>query len=82
MFRSGINVGDVIVEDGDLLGDGVNAAARLEVLAGPGGVWIADSVWKQLGGKTDFRFEYMGGIVKNIAQPVRVWRWSGGCHPR
>ena len=82
VFRSGINVGDVIVEDGDLLGDGVNVAARLEALADPGGVWIADSVWKQLGGKTDFRFEDMGErSLKNIAQPVRVWRWTGELSP-
>ncbi|MER9626490.1 adenylate/guanylate cyclase domain-containing protein [Mesorhizobium sp. M0296] len=77
VFRIGINVGDVVVEDGDLLGDGVNIAARLEALAEPGGICIADAVQKQLAGKTDFAFEDTGERkLKNIAQPVRVWRWS------
>ena len=77
VFRIGINVGDVVVEDGDLLGDGVNIAARLEALAEPGGICIADAVQKQLAGKTDLAFEDAGErTLKNIAQPVRVWRWS------
>ena len=77
MFRIGINVGDVVVEGGDLLGDGVNIAARLEALAEPGGICIADAVQKQLAGKTDFAFEDTGErTLKNIAQPVRVWRWA------
>lgn len=77
VFRIGINVGDVVVEDGDLLGDGVNIAARLESLAEPGGICIADAVQTQLAGKTDFAFEDTGErTLKNIAQPVRVWRWS------
>ena len=77
VFRIGINVGDVVVEGGDLLGDGVNIAARLEALAEPGGICIADAVQKQLAGKTDFAFEDTGErTLKNIAQPVRVWRWA------
>ena len=77
VYRIGINVGDVVVEDGDLLGDGVNIAARLEALAEPGGICIADAVQKQLAGKTDFAFEDTGErTLKNIAQPVRVWRWT------
>ena len=77
MFRIGINVGDVVVEGDDLLGDGVNIAARLEALAEPGGICIADAVQKQLAGKTDFAFEDTGErTLKNIAQPVRVWRWA------
>jgi adenylate cyclase len=77
VFRIGINVGDVVVEGDDLLGDGVNVAARLEALAEPGGICIADMVHKQLGGKADFSFEDIGEhTLKNIAQPVRVWRWS------
>jgi adenylate cyclase len=75
-FRIGINVGDVVVDDGDLLGDGVNIAARLEALAEPGGICISDTVQKQLAGKTEFAFEDTGErALKNIAQPVRVWRW-------
>ncbi|WP_287347300.1 adenylate/guanylate cyclase domain-containing protein [Mesorhizobium sp.] len=77
VYRIGINVGDVVVDDGDLLGDGVNIAARLEALAEPGGICIADAVQKQLAGKTDFAFEDTGERpLKNIAQPVRVWRWT------
>ena len=77
VFRIGINVGDVVVEDGDLLGDGVNIAARLEALAVPGGISISEAVQKQLAGKSDFTFEDTGEhTLKNIAQPVRVWRWS------
>ena len=60
MFRIGINVGDVLVENDDLLGDGVNIAARLEALADPGGVCISDAVQKQLAGKTDFACEDPG----------------------
>ena len=78
-LRVGINVGDVVVEDGDLLGDGVNIAARLEALAEPGGICISDAVQKQLAGKTDFAFEDTGEhTLKNMAQPVRVWRWAKG----
>ena len=54
VFRIGINVGDVVVEGDDLLGDGVNIAARLEAIAEPGGICISDAVQKQLAGKTDF----------------------------
>ena len=78
VHRIGINVGDVVVEDGDLLGDGVNIAARLEALAEPGGICISDGVQKQLTGKTHLVFEEVGERnLKNIAQPVRVWRWLG-----
>ncbi|WP_245445651.1 adenylate/guanylate cyclase domain-containing protein [Mesorhizobium kowhaii] len=77
VFRIGINVGDVVVEDGDLLGDGVNIAARLEALAEPGSICISDAAQKQLAGKTDLAFEDAGErTLKNIAQPVRVWRWA------
>ena len=77
VFRIGINVGDVVVESGDLLGDSVNVASRLEAIAEPGGISIADAVYKQLAGKTDFAFEDAGEhTLKNIAQPVRVWRWA------
>jgi adenylate cyclase len=77
VFRVGINVGDVVVEDGDLLGDGVNIAARLEALAEPGSICISDAAQKQLAGKTDLAFEDTGErTLKNIARPVRVWRWA------
>ncbi len=77
LFRIGINVGDVVVDDSDLLGDGVNIASRLEALAKPGGICISDAAQKHLAGKTDFAFEDTGErMLKNIAQPVRVWRWA------
>ena len=63
-LRVGINVGDVVVEDGDLLGDGVNIAARLEALAEPGGICISDAVQKQLAGKTDFVFEDTPNVAR------------------
>jgi adenylate cyclase len=75
VFRVGINLGDVVVEGEDLLGDGVNIAARVEALAEPGGICITDSVMRQLAGKTDFSFEDAGEpTLKNISQPVRVYR--------
>ena len=70
VFRIGIAVGDVVVEGEDLLGDGVNIAARLEALAEPGGICITDPVHGQLAGKTDLAFEDAGEQkLKNIAQP-------------
>jgi TolB-like protein len=77
VFRVGINLGDVVVEGDDLYGDGVNVAARLESLADPGGICIAENVRKQLAGKTSVEFEDAGERnLKNIAEPVRVFRWA------
>ena len=74
-LRIGINVGDVVHESGDIFGDGVNVAARLEAMAEPGGVCIARNVHSQVKDKLAFRFEPMGRHrVKNIAEPVEVWR--------
>jgi TolB-like protein/class 3 adenylate cyclase len=76
VFRVGINLGDVVVDGDDLYGDGVNVAARLESLADPGGIYIAENVRKQLAGKTSVEFEDAGErSLKNIAEPVRVFRW-------
>ena len=78
-FRIGINVGDIIVEDGDILGDGVNVAARLESLAEPGGICVARNVHNQVKAKLALPFEQMGAHrVKNIAEPVEVWRVALG----
>jgi len=78
-FRIGINVGDIIVEDGDILGDGVNIAARLEGLAEPGGICIARNVYDQVKAKLDRAFEPMGAHrVKNIAEPVTAYRVDPG----
>ncbi|TIV98936.1 MAG: adenylate/guanylate cyclase domain-containing protein, partial [Mesorhizobium sp.] len=73
-FRIGINLGDVVVDDDDLLGDGVNIASRLEQLAEPGGICISAKVFEEVGNKLDLVFEDMGEReVKNIARPVRVY---------
>ncbi len=75
MFRVGINVGDVIVEGADIHGDGVNVAARLEGLCGPGEVYVSGTVYDQAAGKLAATFEDLGEqTVKNIAKPVRVYR--------
>jgi len=74
-FRIGINLGDVIVEDGDIFGDGVNVAARLEALAEPGGICISRSVRDQVRDRISFAFEDLGEQqVKNIARPLHVYR--------
>jgi adenylate cyclase len=74
-FRIGINVGDVMLKDGDIFGDGVNIAARLEGLADPGGICISRGIHDHVVKKLPFEFEDLGEqSVKNIAQPVRVYR--------
>ena len=74
-FRIGINVGDVMLKEGDIFGDGVNIAARLEGLAEPGGICISRGIHDHVMKKLPFEFEDLGEkSVKNIAQPVRVYR--------
>ena len=74
-FRMGINVGDIIIDRGDIFGDGVNVAARLEGLAKPGGSCISEDAHRQVRGKFDVTFEDAGEQqLKNIARPVRVFR--------
>jgi TolB-like protein/class 3 adenylate cyclase/Flp pilus assembly protein TadD len=74
-YRAGINLGDIVVEEGDIFGDGVNIAARLEALAEPGGVFISASVFEQVVGKLDIVFDDLGELrLKNIQRPVRVYR--------
>jgi adenylate cyclase len=74
-FRIGINVGDVMVKDGDIFGDGVNIAARLEGLADPGGICISRGIHDHVMKKLPYEFEDLGEqSVKNIAQPVRAFR--------
>src|SRR5690348_10665924 len=75
VFRVGINLGDVIVEEGDIHGDGVNVAARLEALAEPGGICISGTVRDHTGDRLDVMFDDLGDqTLKNIARPVRVYR--------
>src|SRR5208282_4829426 len=74
-FRIGINVGDVVVEEGDIFGDGVNVAAWLQGLADPGGICVSARVQEDVAGRLDLAFEDMGEqSLKNIARPVRVYR--------
>jgi len=81
-FRIGINVGDVVVEDGDIFGDGVNVAARLEGLAEPGGICVSARVQEDAAGKLDLAFEDMGERqLKNIARPVRAYRVGTEARP-
>src|SRR5258708_2374217 len=73
-FRIGINLGDIITQDHDIYGDGVNVAARLEALAEPGGICISRVVRDQIRDKLSYVFEDMGDQqVKNIARPVRAY---------
>src|ERR1700756_1546615 len=74
-FRIGINLGDILVEGDDILGDGVNIAARLESIAEPGGICISDDAFRQVRGKIEAEFADIGEqSLKNIARPLRVYR--------
>ena len=74
-FRIGINVGDIIEDNGDIFGDGVNVAARLETIAGPGGICVSDDAHRQVRDKLDIVFDDAGEQnLKNIGRPVRVFR--------
>jgi adenylate cyclase len=78
-FRIGINLGDIILDEDDIYGDGVNIAVRLEGLAEPGGVCISGAVYSQVLGRLNAAFEPAGQQhLKNIAQPIEVWMWSSG----
>jgi adenylate cyclase len=73
-FRMGIHVGDIIFDDDDIFGDGVNIAARLEGIAEPGGVCISDDAHRQVRGKVDIAFDDIGEqSLKNITEPMRAW---------
>jgi adenylate cyclase len=76
--RIGINLGDIVFEDEDIFGDGVNIAARIEALAEPGSILVSEIVHDQVADKVDFAFEDLGPqIFKNIRRPVRVYRMGG-----
>jgi adenylate cyclase len=78
-FRMGVNLGDIIVEDNDIFGDGVNVAARIEAIAKPGGVSVSGSVRDNVGNRLDLVFEDMGEqALKNIERPVRVYNIALG----
>ncbi|HEX2150897.1 MAG TPA: adenylate/guanylate cyclase domain-containing protein, partial [Stellaceae bacterium] len=74
-YRVGIHQSDIVVEDGDIFGDGVNVAARLEGIAEPGGICVSSRVQEDAAGRLDLEFEDLGEqALKNIARPVRVYR--------
>jgi class 3 adenylate cyclase len=74
-FRIGIHVGDIIIDDNDIFGDGVNIAARLEGIAEPGGVCMSDDAYRQIRGKVKIACDDHGPqTLKNIAEPMRAWR--------
>ena len=74
-FRIGIHLGDVMIDENDLFGDGVNIAARLEPLAEPGGICISDDAHRQIRGKVNAVFDDLGvQTLKNITEPMRAWR--------
>jgi adenylate cyclase len=76
-YRIGINIGDIIVEGDDIYGDGVNIASRLEGLAESGGICVSRTVFNHIKGKVDLGFEDLGEQkVKNIPEPIRVYRWT------
>jgi len=78
-FRIGINMGDIVVEDGDIFGDGVNVTSRLEGLAAPGGICVSTRVQEDAAGKLDLVFENLGEqALKNIVRPVRAYRVVAG----
>ncbi len=75
-FRIGVNFGDVMLEEDNVFGDGVNVAARLEALSPPGGVCLSKQVMEQVSGKLEFTFANAGKHrLKNIAKPIEVWCW-------
>lgn len=78
-FRIGINLGEILIDGDDILGDGVNVAARLEGQAPEGGILVSDAVHAQVSGKLDVAFIDAGEVrLKNIDRPVRAWRWDAG----
>ena len=88
LFRIGINLGDILIEGNDILGDGVNIAARLEGIAEPGGICLSSSAYDQVRGKVAVEFADLGEQrLKNINRPVRIYATkssshSGRPHPR
>ena len=77
LLRIGVNIGEVIVADDDIFGDGVNVAARLQEIAAPGGLAVSSNIHEQIAGKLEEGFADDGAQeFKNIARRVQVWRWS------
>ena len=82
VYRVGINLGDIIFDEGDVFGDGVNVASRLQGLSEPGGVCVSDIVHQAVGDRIGQPFRDMGSQrVKNISRPIRVWQWTPDALP-
>jgi class 3 adenylate cyclase/pimeloyl-ACP methyl ester carboxylesterase len=82
VYRIGVNLGDVVFDEGDVFGDGVNVAARLQGLSEPGGVCMSDIVHQVVGDRNREPFRDMGSQrVKNISRPIRVWQWTPAATP-
>ena len=82
-FRIGIHVGDIIFDENDIFGDGVNIAARLEGMADPGGICMSEGACQEIRGKVEIACDDLGPqILKNIAEPVRAWRVRLGAQER
>lgn len=81
-YRVGVHLGDIVVDGADILGDGVNVAARLETLAEPGGICVSDLVRQSVEGKLGLAFDDLGErSLKNIDKPLHVWRWRPEGNP-
>jgi len=77
-LRIGIHLGDITIEDGDVYGDGVNVASRLESIADPGGIYISESIEKAIQGQSDIQAKYLGEVkLKNVAYGVRTYAVQG-----
>src|SRR6516164_2446438 len=82
LFRIGINLGDILIEGDDILGDGVNITARIEHECEPGGVYLSDDAYRQVRGKTSFVFDDLGEkSLKNIDRPVRLYAVRSALFP-
>jgi adenylate cyclase len=82
-IRIGVNLGEVLEDRGEIFGDGVNTTARLESIASPGGIAISGLVYKLIRGKVEIEFEDCGEeFLKNISEPVHVFRWQSGSPPK
>lgn len=79
VFRIGVNLGDIVIDGDDILGDGVNIAARLEALAEPGGICISQRVYEDVQDRLEIEFMDLGKReLKNISRPVNCWAWQQG----
>jgi adenylate cyclase len=81
-YRVGINLGDIVIDEGDIFGDGVNVAARMESMSEPGGVCVSDMVYHNVASKLDVRFRDLGEReLKNVDRKIRAWQWSAEAAP-